>query len=356
MTAWLSIDALSKSFGQSIAVRDVSLEIGRGEFVTFLGPSGSGKSTLLYMIAGLETPSTGDIRLAGDSLLPVAPNLRNIGMVFQRYTLIPHLTVAENIAFPMKMRKWDRQRQKRRLEEMLALVRLEEFADRRPNALSGGQQQRVALARALAYEPEMLLMDEPLAALDQSLKLDLQREIRRIHDSTGATILYVTHDQEEAMRLSDRIAVFHNGTVEQFATPGEIYQKPGSAFVAGFVGHSNLLPAEMFDEAHPAVALAGGDSTGTPGLQPGKGAALFRPEDFTVLRSDTGTAALTAAQTGTITGTITDIVFLGPVVEILVRLASGARILVRQAPDLTADLRPGDQVSLRILRQPWILP
>ncbi|RVB09990.1 ABC transporter ATP-binding protein, partial [Mesorhizobium sp. M7A.F.Ca.CA.004.05.1.1] len=230
-------------------VHDVTIDVPKGEFLTFLGPSGSGKSTTLYAIAGFQDPSSGDVLLEDMSLLSVPSHKRNIGMVFQRYTLFPHLSVAENVAFPLRVRRRHDAEIKRKVADMLALVRLENFADRHPGALSGGQQQRVALARALAYDPPILLMDEPLSALDKKLRQEIQAEIRRIHRETGVTILYVTHDQEEALHLSDRIALFREGRIEQIGTGEDLYLRPASEFVAGFIGNSNFLPAEHLQTA-----------------------------------------------------------------------------------------------------------
>jgi putative spermidine/putrescine transport system ATP-binding protein len=238
---FLLIQELRKLFGDVAAVDGISLQVRKGEFLSFLGPSGSGKSTTLYAVAGLDMPTSGDVLLEGRTILQTPPHKRNIGMVFQRYTLFPHLKVSENVAFPLRVRGWARKDVDRRVEEMLALVRLEGFGGRMPAQLSGGQQQRVALARALAYDPPLLLMDEPLSALDKKLRDQLQVEIRRIHQTTGVTILYVTHDQEEALRLSDRIAVFNRGRIEQIGTGQDLYANPATRFVAGFVGDSNFL-------------------------------------------------------------------------------------------------------------------
>jgi putative spermidine/putrescine transport system ATP-binding protein len=246
---FLVIRSLSKIFGEVTAVDSVSLDVRKGEFLSFLGPSGSGKSTTLYAVAGLENPSSGDVLLNGSSILGIPPHRRDIGMVFQRYTLFPHLSVAENIAFPLRVRGWSANEITRRVQEMLSLVRLDNFGARMPSQLSGGQQQRVALGRALAYDPPILLMDEPLSALDKKLREEMQIEIRRIHKSTGVTILYVTHDQEEALRLSDRIAIFNNGYIEQVGTGRELYINPATRFVAGFVGDSNFLKIQKIKKS-----------------------------------------------------------------------------------------------------------
>jgi putative spermidine/putrescine transport system ATP-binding protein len=243
--AFLQIRGLRQTYGHVVAIDRVSLDIMKGEFMTFLGPSGSGKSTTLYIVAGFQEPTEGEVFLNGKELLNTPPNLRNIGMVFQRYTLFPHLTIAENVAFPLRVRRWPEHKIKAKVSEMLELVHLADIGNRLPAQLSGGQQQRVAIARALAYDPPVLLMDEPLSALDKKLREELQFELRRIHQETGVTILYVTHDQEEALRLSDRIAVFNQGRIEQVGTGEELYEAPASRFVANFVGNSNFLPVKV---------------------------------------------------------------------------------------------------------------
>lgn len=241
----ITIQNIKKYYGSVVAVEDVNLSIEKGEFITFLGPSGSGKSTTLYILAGLEDPTSGNIMVNGNSILNMPSNLRNIGMVFQRYTLFPHLSVGENIAFPLRVRKMSQNTITERVRHVLELTRLQGFEDRMPAHMSGGQQQRVALARALAYNPEILLMDEPLSALDKKLKEEIQHEIRRIHQETGVTILYVTHDQEEALRLSDRISVFNEGKIEQTGTGEQLYYEPNSKFVAEFIGNSDFLTCDI---------------------------------------------------------------------------------------------------------------
>lgn len=243
--AFLSLRSLRKTYESVVAIDHVSLDIHRGEFMTFLGPSGSGKSTTLYITAGFEDPTEGSVVLNQKNLLGVASSKRNIGMVFQRYTLFPHLSVAENIAFPLRVRKWTEVKVREKTAQMLKLVHLDGFGARKPAELSGGQQQRVAIARALAYDPPILLMDEPLSALDKKLREELQTELRRIHQETGVTVLYVTHDQEEALRLSDRITVFNKGRIEQVGTGAELYEQPATRFVASFIGNSNFLPVTV---------------------------------------------------------------------------------------------------------------
>ncbi len=238
----LHLQRLSKQFGEVVAVDDVSLEISGGEFVTLLGPSGSGKTTTLMMIAGFSEPSSGRIWL-GDHPIDTLPSYRRgFGMVFQNYALFPHMTVAENIAFPLKMRGISSRDRGKRVANVLDLVRLPGYDDRYPNQLSGGQQQRVALARALVYNPPVLLMDEPLGALDKKLREEMQLEIKRIQGQLGITAIYVTHDQEEALVMSDRIAVMNGGQIEQVDTPDRLYDQPATRFVADFIGESNIIP------------------------------------------------------------------------------------------------------------------
>ncbi|MGA0560876.1 ABC transporter ATP-binding protein [Ancylobacter sp. VNQ12] len=326
---FLDIHGVSKSFGNVAAVSDVSLEIARGEFMTFLGPSGSGKSTTLYMIAGFFEPTGGDIRIDGRSILAEPSNRRNIGMVFQRYTLFPHLSVAENVAFPLRVRRRSGAEVGRKVEEMLALVRLERFADRMPAQLSGGQQQRVALARALAYDPPLLLMDEPLSALDKKLREEIQTEIRRIHRETGVTILYVTHDQEEALSLSDRVALFNHGRIEQVGKGRELYDEPCTRFVAGFVGHSNFLDctiAARRDTRADIVFPDGSSFADTPlhaAASSGTAARLMiRPDRLQLA------APMPAAGPG-IDATLSDATFIGETFHFAVTTDWGAQVNVR---------------------------
>ncbi len=235
------LSGVEKHFDSVGAVRGVSLDIRSGEFLTLLGPSGSGKTTTLMMIAGFETPNAGDIAIDGRSVVALPPHKRNIGMVFQNYALFPHLTVAENIGFPLKQRGVDRATRARLVAESLELVRLPGYEARYPRQLSGGQQQRVALARAIVFRPRLLLMDEPLGALDKQLRESLQLEMRRLHADLGITFIYVTHDQEEALTMSDRVAVMNEGLIAQVGTPEDLYDRPCDRFVASFIGESNFL-------------------------------------------------------------------------------------------------------------------
>jgi putative spermidine/putrescine transport system ATP-binding protein len=227
--------------GETLVIKNLSLDIRRGEFLTLLGPSGSGKTTTLMMLAGFEVPTHGDILLAGRSMRNVPPHKRDIGMVFQNYALFPHMTVEENLAFPLQVRRMPKAEIATRIKRVLDMVQLGAFAKRRPAQLSGGQQQRVAVGRALVFDPKLVLMDEPLGALDKQLREQMQLEIRHLHDRLGITVVYVTHDQAEALTMSNRIAVFNDGEIQQLSTPDELYERPANAFVAQFIGENNQL-------------------------------------------------------------------------------------------------------------------
>ena len=255
--AYVEFDAVSKSYdGVSQVVRDLHLTVREGEFLTLLGPSGSGKTTCLMMLAGFETPSGGAIRIAGRAVDDVPPRKRDIGMVFQNYALFPHMTVGRNLAFPLQARGMEKSIVAERVQRALKLVRLQGFEDRRPGQLSGGQQQRVAIARALVFEPDLVLMDEPLGALDRRLREEMQFEIRRIQRSLGVTVVYVTHDQTEAMAMSDRVAVFNHGRIQQVAPPEVLYEEPERPFVATFIGDNNLLHGHVHSVAEDICEVA----------------------------------------------------------------------------------------------------
>jgi len=333
----LELSGVTRRFGDFIAVDGIDLDIARGEFLTLLGPSGSGKSTTLYMIAGFDHPSAGDVRINGSSVVGVPPNRRNVGMVFQRYSLFPHMTVRDNIAFPLSVRGVPRTRIRERVDETLRLVRLEAFAGRKPAELSGGQQQRVALARALVYEPRLLLMDEPLSALDRKLREELQNEIRALHGRIDTTIIYVTHDQEEALRLSDRIAVFNHGRIVQVGDGETLYRQPRDSFVASFIGMSSFLVGEVetLDDAGMDVCLEGGETRvrapRCDGVEQGAPVLLMvRPEKARV------TEARPDAAVNAVRGTIREATFLGDNVSYTVDTADGRELQVKDAQDPTA--------------------
>ncbi|MEA5161802.1 ABC transporter ATP-binding protein [Cereibacter johrii] len=237
---------VQKSYdGETLVVKDLNLTIGQGEFLTMLGPSGSGKTTCLMMLAGFETATHGEIRLDGRPINTVPPHKRGIGMVFQNYALFPHMTVGENLSFPLEVRGMSRSDRERKIKRALDMVQMGAFANRRPAQLSGGQQQRIALARALVFDPQLVLMDEPLGALDKQLREHMQFEIKHLHESLGITVVYVTHDQGEALTMSDRIAVFNDGRIQQLAPPSELYERPKNSFVASFIGENNRLPGTV---------------------------------------------------------------------------------------------------------------
>jgi putative spermidine/putrescine transport system ATP-binding protein len=258
----LDIQALSKSYGRTPALERVDLDVRQGELLTLLGPSGSGKTTLLKVIAGFEAPTSGQVLLRGRDISRLSPARRGVGMVFQHYALFPHMTVAQNVGYGLKLRRAPRASRERRVGEMLELLRLGGLQDRYPRQLSGGQQQRVALGRALAYDPEVILMDEPLGALDRTLRIEMEEQIRGLHRDLGATIVYVTHDQREALALSDRIAIMRAGRVASVGAPEQLYTRPADSFVAGFFANANLLPVqehELLSGGSARVRCAGSE-------------------------------------------------------------------------------------------------
>ena len=244
--SFVKFETVDKSYdGETLVVKDLNLNIPKGEFLTMLGPSGSGKTTCLMMLAGFETPTSGEIYLDGDPISNIPPNKRGIGMVFQNYALFPHMTVKENLMFPLEVRKISTDDISKKVKNALEMVELQDFGNRMPLQLSGGQQQRVALARALVFEPRLVLMDEPLGALDKNLREQMQYEIKHIHEKIGITVVYVTHDQSEALTMSNRIAVFNDGKIQQISSPDVLYEKPTSAFVAQFIGENNQLKGKV---------------------------------------------------------------------------------------------------------------
>ncbi|MEZ5884734.1 MAG: ABC transporter ATP-binding protein [Paracoccaceae bacterium] len=255
-------DRVQKSYdGETLVVKDLNLSVGKGEFLTMLGPSGSGKTTCLMMLAGFETATHGEIRLGGTNINMVPPHKRGIGMVFQNYALFPHMSVGENLAFPLEVRGMGKSERETKIKRALDMVQMGSFINRRPAQLSGGQQQRIALARALVFDPELVLMDEPLGALDKQLREHMQFEIKHLHESLGITVVYVTHDQGEALTMSDRVAVFNDGRIQQLAPPEDLYERPENSFVAQFIGENNKLPGtiEELGADKALVRLANGE-------------------------------------------------------------------------------------------------
>ncbi|MDR5905769.1 ABC transporter ATP-binding protein [Franzmannia qiaohouensis] len=340
---------VQKSYdGVELVVKDFNLDIRKGEFVTLLGPSGSGKTTCLMMMAGFETPTHGEILLKGEPISGLPPHKRGIGMVFQNYALFPHMTVAENLAFPLEVRHLSKAQTKEKVARALAMVRLEEFGDRRPAQLSGGQQQRVALARALVFEPELVLMDEPLGALDKNLREEMQYEIKRIHASLGVTMIYVTHDQTEALTMSDRIAVFNDGVVQQLASPDELYERPENAFVAYFIGENNRLMGEVSERLGDdcKVRLDSGETViAKPVAVGGVGSRTtlsLRPERVSILRED-------AAEQfdNQFTATVQEVIYLGDHLRTRLSVCGNDEFILK-TPNAQGYgvMRPGQQIQV----------
>ncbi|MEU9331472.1 ABC transporter ATP-binding protein [Streptomyces canus] len=338
----LSVTRLRKTYGGVTAVDEVSMEIAAGEFVTFLGSSGSGKTTTLMMIAGFCEPDSGAIVVGGRDVTRLAPQKRGLGFVFQQYLLFPHMTVWENVAFPLQLRGAPKAELRRRVGETLEIAGLSAMARRRPRELSGGQQQRVALCRALVYRPPVILMDEPLGALDKKLRDQLQTEIKRIQQELGLTVIYVTHDQEEALVLSDRIAVMRDGRIDQFDTPQELFERPRTPFVADFLGAANFLPGRLEQQTsgHTVVRLdTGGVLKARPqaGSQGARVRAAVQP----------GRLALCPPDGGFCTGTVETVTYVGTLVRVTVRPVGGANTeLVRL--ELPAGRAPalGERIGL----------
>jgi putative spermidine/putrescine transport system ATP-binding protein len=349
----LVLRGLEKHFGDVAAVAGVDLNVRQGEFVTLLGPSGSGKTTTLRMIAGFTVQSKGTIEIDGTDVTRIPPHKRDVGMVFQNYALFPHMTSGENIGFPLQMRKLPKSEIKRRVDDALRLVKLEAYGPRYPRQMSGGQQQRIALARAVVFEPALLLMDEPLGALDKKLREALQLEIMHISRQLGATVVYVTHDQEEALVMSDRIAIFHDGRIEQLGTGEDLYERPVSLFVADFIGESNILHGRY----EAGNGGGGGWVAGDPwrwrvsenaharaGLGNASPAALvIRPERLTLIPR-TGDVP---AGVNTVEATVTDVLYLGSTRKYELKLPNGQAAGVRQQLGRgDAEWRPADEVRL----------
>ncbi|MEO8476049.1 MAG: ABC transporter ATP-binding protein [Actinomycetota bacterium] len=320
-----------KRFGDFTAVDGVDLDVFAGEFFSMLGPSGSGKTTCLRMIAGFEQPTQGRILLGGRDVSTLAPYQRDVNTVFQDYALFPHMTVRENVEYGLRVQKVDKTERRRRAEATLEMVRLESFGARKPAALSGGQRQRVALARALIMRPKVLLLDEPLGALDLKLRQQMQVELKQIQQEVGLTFIYVTHDQEEALTMSDRMAVFSHGKIEQVGTPAEVYERPATGFVAGFVGVSNVL------EGAPAAAVAGDPHAFT-----------IRPEKIAMV--EPGRRA--DAEECTTTGHVREVVYLGAVTRYRVELDAGGELVVMQQ-NLSTSSMEALQVRDKAVRLVW---
>ncbi|WP_119270184.1 ABC transporter ATP-binding protein [Taklimakanibacter deserti] len=350
MTAgFLEIRNLVKRYGSAAAVDGASLSIGKGDFLTLLGPSGSGKTTILMAIAGFVKPTEGEIVLSGRDLVPLEPEERDLGIVFQGYALFPHMTVAQNVAFPLELRKWKAEDIRKRVDETLALVDLARYADRRPAQLSGGQQQRVALARCLSYQPDLLLLDEPLSALDRQLRARLQDELKALHQRVGVTVVNVTHDQDEALSLSTHIAVINHGRIVQYGTPDEIYEKPKTRFVAEFIGRSNVLAVEEVEQSGGGTrARIGGQwiPVGAGTALDGRHAFSLRPEMIDI-RPEGAASSATGDRNVVMDARIENCVYHGSTTTLDMRTAIGA--LRAETPTSRLGLRPAIGGAVQIL-------
>ncbi len=344
--AAIDIRGLHKLFGSVRAVDDVSLQVHAGEFLALLGPSGSGKTSILMSIAGFELPTSGAIAIDGQDVTYLPANKRNLGMVFQKYTLFPHLSVLDNVAFGLKMRGVARGERHRLAEEALATVRLSGYGSRMPAQLSGGQQQRVALARAIVYRPKVLLMDEPLSALDKNLREEMQLEIKRLQSELGITVVFVTHDQGEALTMADRVAILDQGRIQQLGSPKDLYEAPQTRFVAGFIGETNFMPVQVtaVDAGGAAITLPGGTTrvVGPQGLvgairQGTEAAAALRPEQIT-LADATDPAAVAA--------TVSGVIYSGSTVLCIAQLPDGTELRARLPDPSRVAVRAGDRVGL----------
>ena len=346
----VSIRNVKKHFGDFVALSDITLDITDNEFFTLLGPSGCGKTTLLRMIAGFESTTAGEIWLYGDEIESLPPNQRPVNTVFQSYALFPHMNVAQNIGFGLKMLGWPERELKARVDEMVQTVKLQEFVHRKPAQLSGGQQQRVALARAIAPKPKVLLLDEPLSALDLKLRQQMRAELKSLQRETGITFIFVTHDQEEALTMSDRIAVMSSGELQQTGTPVEVYEKPVNRFVADFIGETNLLGATVTSVTGDTVqcALASGeiivaetDSSNNMPAAGTEGLVSLRPERLTIHTDAT-------SNPNTIKGTLTGTTYTGTDTQYEVQLKDGTSIAIRlqNNADRNSGLTPGQSVEL----------
>jgi putative spermidine/putrescine transport system ATP-binding protein len=339
----ITLRAVRKSYGQVVALRGIDLDIAAGEFLTLLGPSGSGKTTLLMVMAGFTRPDSGSVKISGREILLEPPHKRDIGLVFQNYALFPHMTVGENVAFPLRYRRLSRAERDERVRRALDLVRLVGFEERRIDQLSGGQKQRVALSRALVFEPAILLMDEPLSALDKKLREQMQVELRQLHNRLGTTTIYVTHDQREALTMSTRIAVMNEGAVVQVGAPMEVYEKPESFFVADFMGESQFLEVRCAD----GEVRYGGATLRTPHLPSrpaGRQFLLIRPEKIEIVGDSADPGELNI-----LSGRVGEVLFHGEHVQVSVVLAGGERVYLRCATGrqaLHALPRPSEELRL----------
>ncbi len=344
----IELQNVTKTFESNTVVKDVNMSIRAGEFVTLLGPSGSGKTTILRMIAGFEKPTAGRIAISGAEINDVPAHRRPVNTVFQQYALFPHLNVFDNIAFGLRLKKYPRSDIEKRVKAALAMVRMDPYIKAKVRKLSGGQQQRVAIARAIVNEPKVLLLDEPLGALDMKLRREMQLELKRIHRDVGITFIYVTHDQEEAMAMSDRVAVIHSGHLAQFAPPEEIYSQPSTPFVAGFIGETNLIEAIVNDgdTSHWRLSTESFSLTVSKrnhDIRPGERVTLsIRPESMRVVAH----AQTQESRQPVVTGTLTERVFVGAMVKTFVRIGPETVLQCLETAVAAQGRRIGEEVAL----------
>ena len=343
----VSFRGVQKSYdGENLIVKDLNLEIRKGEFLTLLGPSGSGKTTSLMMLAGFETPTAGEILLAGRSINNVPPHKRDIGMVFQNYALFPHMTVAENLAFPLSVRGMNKTDSSERVKRSLSMVQLDKFRNRYPAQLSGGQQQRVALARALVFEPQLVLMDEPLGALDKQLREHMQMEIKHIHQRLGVTVVYVTHDQGEALTMSDRVAVFHQGEIQQIAAPRTLYEEPSNTFVANFIGENNRISGRLLSRSGERCVVELGRGEKVEALAVNVGQA-GEPVTLSIRPERVRLNAASEICANRFSGRVEEFIYLGDHVRVRLEVCGKADFFVKQPiAELDPALAVGDVVPL----------
>jgi putative spermidine/putrescine transport system ATP-binding protein len=346
--AFVAFDRVQKSYdGETLVVKDLNLHVGKGEFLTMLGPSGSGKTTCLMMLAGFETATHGEITLDGKPINNIPPHKRGIGMVFQNYALFPHMTVAENLAFPLEVRKIGKSAREEKVRRALDMVQMEDFGGRRPAQLSGGQQQRIALARALVFEPELVLMDEPLGALDKQLRETMQFEITNLAHRLGITVVYVTHDQTEALTMSDRVAVFDDGRIQQLAPPDKLYEEPQNSFVAQFIGENNTLSGRVtrIEGDLCEVTLDDGEVIDAVPVNVNKVGdrtlVSIRPERVEMNKDRLSPDA------HTLKAEVAEFIYMGDIYRTRLRVAGRSDFIVktRNAPDQRR-LKPGEQIEI----------
>ncbi|WP_426348064.1 ABC transporter ATP-binding protein [Alloiococcus sp. CFN-8] len=343
MSVEIKIDNVVKKYGKDIVINKLSLNIKPGEFFTLLGPSGCGKTTLLRMIIGFNSIEEGDIFIDNRRINDIPTSKRNMGMVFQNYAIFPHMSVEDNVAFGLKNRKVNKEEIKKRVDEILRIVKIDHLKERMPAKLSGGQQQRIALARALVINPEVLLMDEPLSNLDAKLRVEMRNVIKRIHDSIGVTTVYVTHDQEEALAISDRIAVMYNGIIQQIGTPKEIYQRPANVFVSTFIGVSNIIEVNLEAIGNKKLLVFSSDYTevieniSEEAVSGEKVVLSVRPEEFIISNDGRG-----------IKGIVRSSIFLGMTIHYFVELKDGSEVEVIQIIDNQDIIADGSEIFLKV--------